>query len=1089
MGQIVKQNLPISDVPTFETLSNANDPETLVTSKTWTYWRQELAESASQNILTIAENVDLFRAYVEKDEILSDYLDLDFSEILNRFGAGKKRSLFLCVAKAVTDLEKKSDSNDDDKLRHNSDTNTKQLLKRTASSKKQTTSVKEKIEKVVKKATTVLHYKEVEEQVFAKYGSRHATNGILNNSPNIIKVLPGVFVHKENFSGSFLKEFNVEKTSIIRLLKDKISQTTSPLSIYSFSNALNETGDFHRFSEKSIAGVISSARQIDPCFRIIPEPGNPKERSIIHKACCQEYHRMSENNSSGYNGEGNNSVRCFSPTNMSRDEASQIPTAPKINEKVTQVPIEELISQSGLSERSTHVIQDNVFDTTALFELTEQQLFNYKNCGRDTVREILDFVNRLKSSLQFYEQIVTPNDLACLPNVINFQVEIRQRFSKPPTEDCLSLLPLFSQKPYSFILEKDLHQKYKTELSIANLDISVRTGKVLKQMKISRIGQVLLTPVPTFLAEKNFGRKSLHELRGIIRQTVLAGKNDNTKKTDFSSFKAMVESVLANCKMPSRNQRVLALRILPEGRKQTTLQEIGVEFSLTRERIRQILKKGFRQLQHPRRRAMLEEFWEAIREIMAQGGGLIELEELAENLQEIFGWKDPINSIALKSLMLEVSPRDLIINKTKGLVKLDSCECLTCPVPSEVVSAVFSDPDNSQEINIWVLGKKILEECQIKCTIRVISAQHFHKPFLRKQIRKAKDICVLENDLVFPINQWTLRYGSDLGKVVLHVLKEHTLPLHFTEIADTVRKISERYKDISDTYVHNILIEMDEIQLAGRGTYGLSSWGLDNYRPASKAIEEMLVQNGIPIERSDILVRLMEEYTEGNIRAALEYPKFQRVYMGYYDLQVRWASQTFHDYIQMLPKPLSSFLQYVIPSEDVSSPKLVFALVLVKHADSISFEIMKARFLNFYLIRKKRGLIVEKKPILEKIEAALLSDEEASDVFAIEVCDFIQAGFLMEKNGEQFELSKEVSVCLEHKQTKTIATMAIIKQIEVYYTRGDMPYSQNLLDIDAGTMGTTAMIKEPLPVDCADSEAAVGKSISIKTKTKGRIAL
>jgi hypothetical protein len=757
--------------------------------------------------------------------------------------------------------------------------------------------------------------------------------------------------------------------------------------------------------------------------------------------------------------------------------------------ELTYIPLKALIPSSGLSVRAKNVIFDNITDTKELIETSLSKLLSFKNCGRKTARQIFLFIKALKIPHMPNQQRLQAQDFHNIPTEQTFEWEIKQKLTEPPNEKSLNLLPLFSWKTYPFIFEKDLHPGFKAEAALSGFDISVRAKKILKKMKISRIGQVLLTPVPTFLAEKNFGRKSLRELRSVIRETIFSENHVNMKRTDFSSYQAMIGSVLTNSHIASKNQRVLALRLLPEGRKQTTLQEIGDEFSLSRERIRQILKKGFRQIQHPKRRAMLEEFWEAIREIMVQGGGMIELEELADNLQEIFRWKEPVNPTALKSLMLNVSTKDLIIDKTKGLVKLDGCECLTCPVPFEAVSAIFADPDNSQEMNIWVLGKKILEECRIKCTTRFTTTQHFHKPFLKKQIRKAKDICTLVNDLVVPRIQWELQYGSDLGKVVFHVLKEHALPLHFSEIADAVRMISERYKEISDSYVHNILGERNEVQLTGRGTYGLSSWGLDDYRPASRAIEEMLVQDGIPIERSDILGRLMGKYTESNIRAALEYPKFQRVYMGYYDLQVRWASQTSNDYIQMLPKPLSSFLQYVISPEDGSSPKLVVVLVLVRHTDSISFEIMKARVLNFYLIRKKRGLIIEKEPISEKIEAALRSDQEGNDVFAIEVCDLIQAGFLRKKNGEQCELSKEVAVCLEHKQTKTIAIMAIIKGIEAYYTRGDIPYSQNLPDIDSGTMGTTAMIKEPFPDGCADSEATVGQSIRIKTKTTGRIAL
>ena len=149
-------------------------------------------------------------------------------------------------------------------------------------------SVKQKIENILREATTPLHYKEVEEKVFEKYCRRHATNGILNNSPNIVRVLSGIFVHKENFSHDFQKEFEGEKAAVIKLVKNKVNTDTNPLAIDDFSKELHKSGNFHRLNEKSIVAVVAAVRQISPDFRIIPQPGNPKGRCIVHKSYCQQ---------------------------------------------------------------------------------------------------------------------------------------------------------------------------------------------------------------------------------------------------------------------------------------------------------------------------------------------------------------------------------------------------------------------------------------------------------------------------------------------------------------------------------------------------------------------------------------------------------------------------------------------------------------------------------------------------------------------------------------------------------------------------------------------------------------------------------
>ena len=59
-----------------------------------------------------------------------------------------------------------------------------------------------------------------------------------------------------------------------------------------------------------------------------------------------------------------------------------------------------------------------------------------------------------------------------------------------------------------------------------------------------------------------------------------------------------------------REQKVLRLRYGIDDGKQRTLEEVGREFNVTRERIRQIEAKALRKLRHPSRSKKLKDFLE-----------------------------------------------------------------------------------------------------------------------------------------------------------------------------------------------------------------------------------------------------------------------------------------------------------------------------------------------------------------------------------------------------------------------------------------------------------------------------------------------
>jgi RNA polymerase primary sigma factor len=68
------------------------------------------------------------------------------------------------------------------------------------------------------------------------------------------------------------------------------------------------------------------------------------------------------------------------------------------------------------------------------------------------------------------------------------------------------------------------------------------------------------------------------------------------------------EIALALSTLPPREAKVLTLRFGLEDGHQRTLEEVGKEFNVTRERIRQIEAKALRKLRHPNRSKRLKDF-------------------------------------------------------------------------------------------------------------------------------------------------------------------------------------------------------------------------------------------------------------------------------------------------------------------------------------------------------------------------------------------------------------------------------------------------------------------------------------------------
>ena len=149
--------------------------------------------------------------------------------------------------------------------------------------------------------------------------------------------------------------------------------------------------------------------------------------------------------------------------------------------------------------------------------------------------------------------------------------------------------------------------------------------------KLSRVSKQLMQelgrdPTTAEVAERmGISEQRVNEIQKIAQDPVSlespVGEEDESKIGDFvedESFKSPDESAAQDIlkaqlfavieTLTPREQKVIRLRYGLDDNHPRTLEEVGKEFNVTRERIRQIEAKALRKLRHPNRSKKLEDF-------------------------------------------------------------------------------------------------------------------------------------------------------------------------------------------------------------------------------------------------------------------------------------------------------------------------------------------------------------------------------------------------------------------------------------------------------------------------------------------------
>lgn len=136
------------------------------------------------------------------------------------------------------------------------------------------------------------------------------------------------------------------------------------------------------------------------------------------------------------------------------------------------------------------------------------------------------------------------------------------------------------------------------------------------------------------------------------------------------------------------------------------------------------------------------------------------------------------------------------------------------------------------------------------------------------------------------LTRWPMVNPKNIRDKIYVILHDKNKPMHFSEIADSIKDSDFKRKDVTTQAIHNELIKDKRFVLIGRGIYALREWG---YKKGTVAdvISEVLRKEGGPLHRDEIVKRVLKSrhVKETTILLNLQgKPQFKRVAKATYAL-------------------------------------------------------------------------------------------------------------------------------------------------------------------------------------------------------------
>lgn len=301
--------------------------------------------------------------------------------------------------------------------------------------------------------------------------------------------------------------------------------------------------------------------------------------------------------------------------------------------------------------------------------------------------------------------------------------------------------------------------------------------------------------------------------------------------------------------LSEKERTVITKRFALDSPQRQTLERIGQDFSVTRERVRQIEAIALKKLQRNVRNSSLRSVSKVIEKSIAQHGDVCEEKiMITEVLKMLHTKESPVTKHAIQLAIAITGDLDRS-DKPKRFHRFWYDSKAVSMKEVEHITKAAHDILKKR-------GDTMAEMELIQAVVEKIGATT--EDYVRIHSSLGVDLRLL----ALPNREWGLQEWRHINPKSIHdkaliVLRNTGKPMHFIEIANAIREERFDNKNVTVQAVHNDLIRFPEFILVGRGMYALKEWG---YEPGTVAdvIASILKKEG-PLKKQEIIQKVQEQ--------------------------------------------------------------------------------------------------------------------------------------------------------------------------------------------------------------------------------------
>jgi hypothetical protein len=334
------------------------------------------------------------------------------------------------------------------------------------------------------------------------------------------------------------------------------------------------------------------------------------------------------------------------------------------------------------------------------------------------------------------------------------------------------------------------------------------------------------------------------------------------------NIKGAVQGILDGIER-EREREIISRRFGLTDRKET-LEQIGELLGITRERVRQLEKAILIRLKIAAEEGMpeVEKLEKHFVRHLHEMGRAARVSDLTERVAKTNTERDR----AHVAFVAELAPHLTTVGENDNYhhgVAITEHHKDEKTLKSNIDNVVRTVKEHGTTLSIDELHDKLNYE---------------HPDHVRALASLSKNLANL-ND-TWGLTKWPTVNPKNIRDKIYVILQEQKKPMHFSEIAEAIKKSDFKRKDVTTQAIHNELIKDKRFVLIGRGIYALNEWGYSKGTVAD-IIADILKKEAGPLHRDEIVKRVLKHrhVKETTILLNLQSkPQFKRVAKATYVL-------------------------------------------------------------------------------------------------------------------------------------------------------------------------------------------------------------